>query len=211
VTENTIKALRAFDDWRRDNYADDSPRRPRWVELADRLNASERATALACVDAMTEARHVAIREIELSCEEVEMPLERVEDLLAPWITFLVVPLFALANAGVRIGGAGELFGSPVALGIFLGLVLGKPIGVLLAAQLALRSRIGVLPEGISMGQFAGVAVLTGIGFTMSLFVAELAFGESPSLAIAKLTTLAASVLMGVAGFLLLRFGRAQAA
>jgi NhaA family Na+:H+ antiporter len=161
--------------------------------------------------AMTEARHVAIREIELSCEEVEMPLERVEDLLAPWITFLVVPLFALANAGVRIGGAGELFGSPVALGIFLGLVLGKPIGVLLAAQLALRSRIGVLPEGISMGQFAGVAVLTGIGFTMSLFVAELAFGESPSLAIAKLTTLAASVLMGVAGFLLLRFGRAQAA
>jgi NhaA family Na+:H+ antiporter len=161
--------------------------------------------------AITEARHVAIREIELYCEQVEMPLERVEDLLAPWITFLVVPMFALANAGVRLGGSVDVFGSPIAIGIFLGLVLGKPLGVLLAAQIALRSRTGVLPEGVTMRQFAGVAVLTGIGFTMSLFVAELAFGESPSLAIAKLTTLAASVFMGALGYFLLWSSRTRSA
>lgn len=133
-------------------------------------------------------------------------LERMEHGLHPYVAYFVLPVFALANAGVALGGAASL-GSPVAMGILLGLGVGKPLGVLGCAWLATRLRLASLPEGITWRQMAGVAVLTGVGFTMSLFIAGLAFGQGPLLETAKLGILLASTLMGVLGYVLLRVGR----
>jgi Na+:H+ antiporter, NhaA family len=133
------------------------------------------------------------------------PLDRLEHRLQPIVTFGIMPLFALANAGVSLRGGVSLATSPVALGVLGGLVLGKPIGIFLAARLAVRSGIASLPDGVSWRLIHGTAWLGGIGFTMSLFIAGLAFGGSPSLlATAKLATLMASVVAGTIGWLLLR-------
>jgi Na+:H+ antiporter, NhaA family len=133
------------------------------------------------------------------------PLDRLEHRLQPIVTFGIMPLFALANAGVALRGAPSFVTSPIALGVLGGLVLGKPIGICLAAWLAVRSGVASLPEGVSWRLIHGTAWLGGIGFTMSLFIAGLAFGGSPShLATAKLATLTASVVAGTIGWLLLR-------
>lgn len=151
---------------------------------------------------MTQERQVALRELELAAEQIEMPLERMEDMLISWVTFFIVPLFALANAGVMLQG-GSFLDSPVGLGVFLGLVLGKPIGVLLFSWISIKTKVASLPRGVTGRHLVGVGVLTGIGFTMSLFIGELAFGVDPAHNIAKLATLAASVLMGIAGYAIL--------
>lgn len=146
---------------------------------------------------------MAVRELELACERVQMPLERMEDALSPWVNFLIVPIFALANAGVNLSGGGQAT-SWIGAGIFFGLVLGKPLGILLATYIATR-KWSSLPEGVTWHHVAGVSMLAGIGFTMSLFIAELAFGPAPEHDIAKLATLVASVVAGVVGYGWLRF------
>ena len=138
------------------------------------------------------------------------PLHRLEHALHPWVAFAIVPLFALANAGVAIGGdVGETVGNRITLGVILGLVLGKQIGITLAAWLAVRSGATTLPEGVSWRQVYGAAWLAGIGFTMSLFVADLAFAgsdEADFLTSAKLGIVGASVIAGAMGWLLLSRG-----
>lgn len=134
--------------------------------------------------------------------DTSQPLYRVEHALEPWVAYLVVPLFALFNAGFNLSHEAS-FTAPVVLGAFLGLVLGKPLGVFGAALLAVRLRIADLPPGVGWSQLLGAAVLAGIGFTMSLFVADLAFGESSLLDHAKLGVLAASVASAIAGLALL--------
>jgi len=151
---------------------------------------------------MTQDRQVALREMELAAEGIQMPLERMEDSLINWVSFFIVPLFALANAGVLLSG-GSFLDSPVGLGVFLGLVLGKPIGVLLFSWIAIASKVATVPRGVTARHLVGVGILTGIGFTMSLFIGELAFGVDPAHDVAKLATLAASAVMGVAGFAVL--------
>jgi len=133
------------------------------------------------------------------------PLGRLEHALHPWVTYGILPVFALANAGVPLAGltpAGLL--EPVSLGIALGLIFGKQAGVMAAAWLAVRLGLGNLPAGASWLQFYGVALLTGIGFTMSLFIGTLAF-QSPEYHVAlRIGVLGGSLVCALAGYLVLR-------
>ncbi|MFN8677641.1 MAG: Na+/H+ antiporter NhaA [Thermomicrobiales bacterium] len=153
-------------------------------------------------------RQDTLAELEDVVEAAGAPLQRLEHSLHPWVVFAIVPLFALANAGVRVeGNLTAVMAHPVTLGVFVGLVLGKQIGVLLGAWLATRLGWSELPAGVSWRQIYGVGWLAGIGFTMSLFVADLAFPRpdaAPNLAAAKLGVLAASVVAGAGGWLILR-------
>ena len=159
-------------------------------------------------DLLTNGRQQAVvQELEAACEAVETPLQRLEHALHPWVAFVIMPLFALANAGVVLdGGAVASLGDRVALGVVLGLVIGKQVGVVLFAWLAVRAGVTSLPDGVAWRQLYGAAWLAGIGFTMSLFIAELAFVDAALLAEAKLGILVASLLAGIGGALLLRRG-----
>jgi NhaA family Na+:H+ antiporter len=132
-------------------------------------------------------------------------LETLEHALSKPIAFVVVPLFALANAGVRVGGAtASGISSTVLAGVVIGLVLGKPLGISLASWLAVRSRFAVLPDGVSWRMLRGVSWLGGIGFTMSLFVGALAFADEALLDSAKIGVLLASCVAAFMGWLMLR-------
>ena len=145
-------------------------------------------------------------ELSEAATRTASPLQRAEHALLPLVNFVVLPLFALANAAVVVVGGGLTFGS-VGLGVFLGLVVGKPLGVIVATWLGVRLGGLSLPGTMRWHDVVGAGVLAGIGFTMSIFVANLAFGDSalaPTLAEAKLAILAASVVAGTAGYLYLR-------
>jgi len=133
------------------------------------------------------------------------PLSRLEDALHPWVSFGILPVFAFANAGVNVTNLSisDLF-SPLPLGIAVGLVAGKQIGVFGAAWLAIRFGAGTMPSGATWIQLYGVAVLTGIGFTMSLFIGTLAFDAASLETSARLGVLGGSAVAAVLGFLLLR-------
>jgi NhaA family Na+:H+ antiporter len=133
----------------------------------------------------------------------EAPLQRLEHSLEYPVAYAIMPLFALANAGVRLGGGSNLF-HPVSLGIIAGLVLGKQLGITFFTWLNVRLGLATLPDGVTWAHIYGVGWLTGIGFTMSLFIASLAFGVSPLLNTAKVGILTASVIAGVGGWLILR-------
>jgi NhaA family Na+:H+ antiporter len=133
------------------------------------------------------------------------PLRALEQVLHPWVAFLVMPAFAFANAGVSFAGimTGHLFAG-VPLGITLGLFLGKQIGAFGAAWLAIRSGLSRMPEGADWRLLYGTCMLAGIGFTMSLFIGTLAFEPSSFAAPVRLGVLAGSALSGVAGYFVLR-------
>jgi Na+:H+ antiporter, NhaA family len=122
-------------------------------------------------------------------------LEQLEESLHPWIVFGVLPLFAFANAGVALSGLGltKLF-EPVALGVLLGLLLGKPLGILAATFLAVASKIAAKPRDVRWDQMVAIALLGGIGFTMSLFIGTLAFGDPLRAAEVRLGVLSGSLL-----------------
>jgi len=136
------------------------------------------------------------------------PLNRLEHALHPWSSFVVIPLFALANAGVRFVGTGtglgEQFTSPVALGVAVGLMVGKPVGVTAATWLGLKLKLGVLPRRTNMKTIVGLGALAGIGFTVSLFITELAFIHELFVDEAKLGIFLGSLVAGVVGFTILR-------
>jgi NhaA family Na+:H+ antiporter len=138
--------------------------------------------------------------LELEVARGQSPLHRLEHRLAPWVVYLVLPVFAFFSAGVSLAGAG--FGR-IAGGVFWGLVIGKPIGVTLGALLAVRFGLARLPPGVRWGQIMGASILGGIGFTMSLFVAGLAFGDPRMLDQAKIGVLSASMLAAIAGYAVL--------
>jgi Na+:H+ antiporter, NhaA family len=153
------------------------------------------------------------RSAKLSVERAVSPNERLQELLHPWTSFVVVPIFALANAGVVIDS--ELIeravSSPVTHGVVAGLVLGKLFGIGLASTIAVRFGLGRLPPGMRLGELWGGAALSGIGFTISLFVVDLAF-DSPGLQDeARIGVLCASVLAAVVGWAIFRLDRAVAA
>ncbi|HEX2181334.1 MAG TPA: Na+/H+ antiporter NhaA [Rubrobacteraceae bacterium] len=152
-----------------------------------------------------EERQAALHALNHATYRLEPPLHELEHALHPWVAFAVVPLFALANAGVPLGGtiAGALT-NPVVLGIVLGLVIGKQLGVTLFAWLAVKSGAAELPAGIGWRHVYGASWLAGIGFTMSLFITDLAFSDAALVEAAKLGILAASLLAGVAGWTILR-------
>jgi NhaA family Na+:H+ antiporter len=148
----------------------------------------------------------AVHALESLSKGAETPLSRMEHALHPWVAFFIMPVFALANAGVALGGTpiGEAITHPISLGILAGLFVGKQAGVFALSWLAVRFRWAELPPGVSWGQVYGVAILTGVGFTMSLFIANLSFADPEALDRAKVGILAASLLAGVIGYGVLR-------
>ena len=138
-------------------------------------------------------------------ESLKGPLLAAEHAVYPWVTWGVLPIFAFANAGVSFAGLGvSAFAETVTLGIALGLLIGKPVGVLLASRLAVRTGLAELPESLSWPLVAGAGILAGIGFTMSLFIGGLAFSGPEAAAQVRLGVLAGSVLAAVIGYLYLR-------
>ncbi len=148
----------------------------------------------------------AAESLESVSELVQTPLQRLEHALHPWVTFVVMPIFALANAGVSFSDVGlvQSLSSTVGLGIVIGLVVGKQIGITLFSWVAVRIGVANMSEGVSWRQIYGVAWLAGIGFTMSIFIASLAFQNTQFLFMAKLAILTASVVGGIIGFIILR-------
>jgi Na+:H+ antiporter, NhaA family len=150
----------------------------------------------------------ALHALEQLTEAAQPPLHRLEHGLHGLVAFGIMPLFALANAGVTLGGdVGAALASPVTLGIILGLVLGKPIGITLTSWLAVRAGAAAKPEGVRWASLHAVSWLGGIGFTMSLFVANLAFtgaGAGALLDAAKLGILSASLVAGIVGYTIMR-------
>ena len=146
----------------------------------------------------------AIYAMEEACEGALPPLVRIEDKLHSVVAFVIIPVFALANAGLPLGDfSADTLSHPVTLGVVLGLVFGKPIGILLASWLVVRSGRADLPAGTTWGMIHGTSWLAGIGFTMSLFIAGLAFNDASYLESAKLGVLSASMIAGIVGALLL--------
>ncbi len=145
------------------------------------------------VDDLTRVQYIAHSTIS--------PAQRLEHVLNPFVTFIVMPVFALANAGVEIAGAAEMnvLGNSQGQGIFLGLLLGKPLGIFLLCWVAIKLKLAVMPRGSAWGSLFGVACLGGIGFTMSIFIANLAFGGTAYVDSAKIAILMASVAAAVVG------------
>jgi len=141
--------------------------------------------------------------------DTESASERLTRILNDWVSFLVLPLFALSNAGVTFssGAWSELMTSRIAWGIVFGLVIGKPLGIIGFAKLAVRTGLARVPQGVTWRQLTGVGVLAGIGFTVSIFISSLAFDDPGHLMEAKAAVLGASVVAGVAGYFTLREGR----
>ncbi|MDZ4829079.1 MAG: Na+/H+ antiporter NhaA [Phycisphaerae bacterium] len=146
----------------------------------------------------------AIRSLEQSCEQAQAPLVRLEHALHPWVAYAIMPIFALANAGVTLTREfTETMGSGVGYGVAAGLALGKPIGILGAVALGITLGICRLPDGVSRTQLAGGACLAGVGFTMSLFIATLSFDTPAMLQLAKIGVLTGSLVSGIAGICIL--------
>lgn len=146
-----------------------------------------------------EMLEAAMEHLEKTLVRAQSPLHRLEHALHPWSTYLIMPVFAFFNAGVTLSGVG--FGA-VGMGAFLGLLLGKPLGIFLVSWLAVRLGLAALPAGVNWPMILGAGFLGGIGFTMSLFVAALGFADAPALLDqAKLGVLASSVVAAIIGLL----------
>jgi NhaA family Na+:H+ antiporter len=133
--------------------------------------------------------------------------ERLERSVHPWVCFVVLPLFALASAGVALS-TEQLklaFSSRIALGVFLGLVVGKAVGITAFSYLAVQSKIARMTDGLSWAGIAGIGILAGVGFTVALFISGLSFGDESLVATAKVAILAASFAAGAIGYFCLRF------
>ncbi len=155
-----------------------------------------------------------LKQIETASDKVISPLQDMEDTLHPFVNYIIVPLFAFANAGIFFGGMeiSQLY-SGIAPAIILSLVVGKFVGIFLFSWLTIICRLAPMPEGGNWSRMASVSMLGGIGFTVSLFIANLSFGANASMAIllndAKLGILVASILAGILGWLLLHFSLPQ--
>jgi NhaA family Na+:H+ antiporter len=157
-----------------------------------------------CTD---ETQRKMMKKLKVSVDNLDSPLQKLEDKLYPFVNYLVLPVFALANAGVNLGqGNGTISSmSPVFWGIAAGLVIGKPIGITLLSWLSVRFGIAQLPSGIMWMQIWAMSCLAGIGFTMSLFITNLAFSDPLLIHQAKLAIIIGSILsafLGMAVFFL---------
>lgn len=149
----------------------------------------------------------AVHALERASEHVQAPLLRLEHALQPVVQYGIMPLFAFANAGVRLGGSEGAAFTGVTWGILLGLIVGKPVGILLFSRIAVALNLAALPAGTSWRLVHGAAWLGGIGFTMSLFIATQAFGGTGMLFPAKAGILLGSTAAGLVGAIVLRSAR----
>jgi NhaA family Na+:H+ antiporter len=169
-------------------------------ELLDHFDRTETGDLLVL---NSKGQQEAIIALERASELVTAPLIRLEHALHGFSAFVVMPLFALSNAGVSLGGS---FEGGVTLAVILGLAVGKPVGITLAAFTAVRLRLADLPAGVGWTALHGCAWLGGIGFTMSLFIASLAFEGTALLDSSKIGILSGSILAGIVGAVVLRRG-----
>lgn len=145
--------------------------------------------------------------IPLKATKGGSPLKELEHNLHPWVVFGILPVFAFANSGVPLGGfSPELLLKPVTAGITIGLFIGKQLGVMVFTWVAVSLGLCSLPEGVRWRQYYGMALLTGIGFTMSLFIGNLAFDTVDRASSVRIGVICGSLLSGLAGYLVLRFG-----
>jgi Na+:H+ antiporter, NhaA family len=169
-------------------------------ELLDEFDRSETGDLLVIT---SKGQQEAIHALESSAESVQAPLLRLENALHGVVGYIIMPLFALANAGVVLSNVGDVLTGPVALGVALGLLIGKPLGITLFAWLAVKMRLASLPAEVSWSAVHGAAWLGGIGFTMSLFIGGLAFTDTALNDAAKIGILVGSALAGFIGWFLL--------
>mgnify|MGYP003307659771 CR=1 FL=1 len=161
------------------------------------------------VDALPSDANVAeVRYASFLAQESVPLTERLENMLHPFTAFMIIPIFALANAGIKLSGdtISDAATSSVTLGIMLGLIVGKPLGITLFAWVATRFGL-TLPEGVNWPQFVGMGFAAGIGFTVAIFVAGLAFESKGITDLAKIGILVASLIAAVAALLLLHYGK----
>lgn len=148
-----------------------------------------------------------IYSIEKTTKNAQTPLKRLEDRLHPWVTYFIMPIFALANAGVVLqSNFLSSYSDTVTLGVMAGLIIGKPIGITLFSYLSVKFGIAQLPEKENWRSIFSAGCLAGIGFTMSIFITGLAFTDSGAIDLSKIGILSASLLSGIIGYLLLRSG-----
>lgn len=169
------------------------------------LHPATAAPITAALSADDDVTVAEVRAASFRLRESVSVAERLQDLLHPWTSYVVIPLFALANAGIELSGEsiGDAVSSPITLGVVGGLVVGKFVGVTAAVALARRAGVAELPPGVTMRHVAGMAALAGIGFTVSIFISGLAF-DAEQAAEAKLGVLVASALAAAIGTVLLR-------
>lgn len=156
----------------------------------------------------TPEQHRTIQQAKSLALAAETPLQKIEYALHPWVAFVIMPLFALANAGIVIGA--DFFSAlinPVSIGVISGLIIGKFVGVLLFTWLMVKTGLAQLPDQANFKHITGVALLAGVGFTMSLFISNLAFENPESIAQAKYGILIASLIAGVLGITMLKYLR----
>lgn len=155
-------------------------------------------------DLLTQQQAHLVSKISKLTDDANTPLQKLEHALHPLSAFFILPLFALANAGVHIeGNILDMLRHPVALGIMAGLVLGKVLGISLFSRLMVWLKLATLPEGVSWKQIYGAGMLAGIGFTMSIFISGLAFGSEQLEQVAKIGIFGASIISAIAGLIML--------
>ncbi|HZB14573.1 MAG TPA: Na+/H+ antiporter NhaA [Chryseolinea sp.] len=152
------------------------------------------------------AQYKVIEKINRLTHAAGTPLQKLEYQLHSWVSYLVMPLFAFSNSGITLqaGFLRDIFSSNITLGVLMGLLVGKFFGILIFCWAAVKLKIASLPQGITWWQLMGVALLAGIGFTMSLFITTLAFDDAKSITDAKLGIFVASIIAGVAGYFVLK-------
>lgn len=154
---------------------------------------------------LTSQQTHAIANMEKALEQVQTPLQKLEHAIHPFVAFLILPLFALSNAGVHISGSiVDMIIDPVSVGVIAGLVLGKFIGISLLSRLVVKLKIATLPENVAWPEIYGAAMLAGIGFTMSIFISDLAFDDIVLIEKAKVGVMIASVLSALIGVFMLK-------
>jgi NhaA family Na+:H+ antiporter len=185
----------------------------RRIEELEEAFRADRRDEYTADDPLSNFRMASIAEaLERSAAAVQSPLQRMEHGLTPWVTFVIIPIFALANAGIDLldVGWGEALTQSVTLGVVFGLVVGKFVGISLFSWIAVRSGAARLPSGVRWAHLLGAAWLAGVGFTMSLFIAQLAFGTPELVEEAKLGILSGSAVSAVIGLVWLYLaGRAR--
>lgn len=159
---------------------------------------------------LTGVQQEILEDINLAVEHVTAPLQRLEHALAPVATFFVLPVFALANAGIGLSGnIGHALTDRVALGVIAGLLVGKQIGIVLASWLTVKFKLAELPSNTAWRHVHGASLLAGIGFTMSIFITMLAFNDAEMRETAKIGILVGSIVSGVLGYTLLRMTKTK--
>lgn len=197
-----------------------TPSRP-WHNVADlpsKIQAiNDRLTGNLKGDVQNHELHdrskACLRELSHLADEGESPLDRLIHLLHPWVSFFIMPVFALANAGVNLSGVefSSLLNNSISIGVSMGLFIGKPVGIVLACILAVKFKIAQLPSAISWRHVIAAGCLGGIGFTMALFISGLAFAGQPIEVFSKMGIITASILASLAGCAILLTGGKKAA